>query len=669
MKKRTNEWELQGEANNWLNQEIALRPGMGLGKATQEPSKLTAHRSDLVVWINRVAEDAFLAIEVKTPKTPISDVQLFRDAEEKARRWGAPYFAIWNMQCAELYRMVSKRAVTPSDQVRSWPLDTRIRSVEDWLEPTKEKRLRERVIEILDAAWRDSAESSFRGTPIESSMFVDRLANRINTLRLRTYYSLRRRTAADRKLRRRLNALAAAQGFIGFVDDVDAAVAGQCSYRLVGQILFYYALRRKQPNLPELKVDPNATLPGAFRPYWDAVRRFDYEALFAESELDRLVPLDSAAQLVVRHLVDELASYDWNSVRDDVLGSVFERLIPRQEQILLGQFYTPGSVADVLVAFCVEGKNSIILDPACGSGTFLMRAYDFQRARYDLRHAALLESVWGFDISPFATQLAAINLFRQDMKSFDNFPRVVPGNFFDRMVGDAIPFPPAQAGAAEAVELRLPAFDAVLGNPPYLRSQNQDDLDPAYKGQLFRIARSNGVIASKKTDLFAFFVYHALGFLKPGGRLGFVTSSSWLTAAYGGALQSVLLGRLRLVAVITSAIEPLFPHVDVNTVLVVAEARANGEAPNEDERVAFVSLRKPLVEAFGGPAGGWESLLAFSDRVESSRSSWEDDCARVTVVPLQQELDALHRNPGSTRNWSRYLRAPLSYYELFGMAS
>jgi methylase of polypeptide subunit release factors len=48
----------------------------------------------------------------------------------------------------------------------------------------------------------------------------------------------------------------------------------------------------------------------------------------------------------------------------------------------------------------------------------------------------------------------------------------------------------------------------IIGNPPYLRSQNQDDLDSAYKGRLFASAKSLGIAAAGKTDLFLFFIYH-----------------------------------------------------------------------------------------------------------------------------------------------------------------
>lgn len=272
----------------------------------------------------------------------------------------------------------------------------------------------------------------------------------------------------------------------------------------------------------------------------------------------------------------EFSVYDWGSLRDDVLGSIFENLIPREEQALLGEFYTPPRVADLIVAFTLRGDVKAVLDPGCGSGTFLMRSYEYLREVAGLDHVETLNRLWGFDISSFAAELAAINLFRQDLSSFFNFPRIVPGNFFDHRTGETILFPPAKVGGLTKVPVPLPLFDVIVGNPPYLRSQNQDDLDPQYKRRLFEVSGRNNVEAESKTDLFAFFIYKSLEMMKVGSRLGFVTSSSWLIAAFGTPIKRLLFDRLRLVAIVTSDAEPFFSQVAVNAAILDAQDSSPG---------------------------------------------------------------------------------------------
>ena len=667
-RRTTNEWEFQGEVLNWLNEEIRRRRGMGLDKTTQEPSKVTPKRNDLVVWENRAAECALLTIELKTPETSITDPKLLSDADEKAKRWGARYFAIWNMQAAELYQTPPPGIqATPLHRIHNWLPDPLVTGVDDWLKRKPAISLQKRAVEILDRAWTSFITGGAQPLPIDASVFVERLAEVLARLRGEIQPTLAKRAAADRSLRKRLRALAAAQGFLGFVEDLDAAIAGQYTYRLIGQILFYFALRRKQSSLRALSLLPSDIIPQALRPYWDDVRRFDYEALFQFSELDQLVPVPHNAQLLIRHLIEQFSTYDWNNLRDDVLGAIFERLIPPSEQRLLGQFYTQPRVADVLVAFTVDSQGGNVLDPGCGSGTFLMRAYDLIKAQSGLSHTDLLTKLWGFDISPFAAELAAINLFRQDMSAFSNFPRIVPHDFFDRTPGEQIPFLPAKAGGAENVAIEIPAFSAIIGNPPYLRSQNQDDLDKNYKIKLSQAAILNGIRPASKTDLFAFFIYKALQFMRPGSRIGFVTSASWLTTQFGTPLQRLMLDRLKLVALIGSNAESFFSQVDVNTVLVVAEMRAT-PGPASGESMRFITLKKRLEELFPSGPNYWSSLLHFADTVEQAEQSCEDDSVRIKLVDANHERMDLSGNSKEPRNWSIYLRSPLTFYELFGDA-
>jgi len=627
---------------------------------------VTPKRNDLVVWWNRPSESAFLTFELKTPST-IHAPALLDDADRKAKRWGAPYFAIWNMQAAELYRTPEAGTLaTPQHRLRVWEPDSNVRAVEDWLTPRAAASLHVRALETLDAAWEAHTTAGRARVTIDGSVFVDRIALRLRQLRAEIEPALAARTASDRTLRRRLRSEAAAQGWLGFVENIDAAVTGQYAYRLIGQILFYHSLRRTQPSLPEISLSAGETIPGALRPYWDQARRFDYEALFELSFLDQVVPVPPSAQAVVRSLIGELRAWDWGDIRQDVLGAAFEQLIPHGEQHLLGQFYTQPAVADLLLAFAVSGDDATVLDPGCGSGTFLMRAYDLLRYQLRLDHSALLSRLWGFDISAFAAELAAINLFRKDMGAFGNFPRIVPRDFFERRVGEPQFFLPARAGGPP-VTIEVPAFAAVVGNPPYLRSQNQDDLDPSYKARLFQSARGNGIQAAKKTDLFAFFVYQSLAFMRPGSRLAFITSSSWLTSDFGIPLKALLLDRLRLVALVSSSVESFLSQVDINTVLLIAEMReVPGVQPGEMLR--FVTLKKPLSELFDSDDADryWASLVAFADAVEGATESREDGTMRLKVVPAAGQLVDASGGTARRRNWSVYLRAPLSYYSLFG---
>jgi type I restriction-modification system DNA methylase subunit len=202
----------------------------------------------------------------------------------------------------------------------------------------------------------------------------------------------------------------------------------------------------------------------------------------------------------------------------------------------------------------------------------------------------------------------------------------------------------------------------VLGNPPYLRSQNQDDLDPNYRKTLFQAALKAGFKAPPKTDLFAFFIYHSARFMKPGSRLGFVTPASWLTADYASSLQEALLGSIRLVAVIASNAESFFPQVDINTVLLVAEKVEDGA---EDLPIRFVTLKRAMAQLTAGKDPYWARVASIAREIEAVSASTENDRYRIKLVDAGEERSALNADRTQPRNWSKYIRAPLSYYAIF----
>ena len=59
----------------------------------------------------------------------------------------------------------------------------------------------------------------------------------------------------------------------------------------------------------------------------------------------------------------------------DIVGYVYEELIPGEERHILGEFYTPKPIAELIVRWCVRAVDDTVLDPGCGSGTFLVEAY------------------------------------------------------------------------------------------------------------------------------------------------------------------------------------------------------------------------------------------------------------------------------------------------------
>jgi SAM-dependent methyltransferase len=116
----------------------------------------------------------------------------------------------------------------------------------------------------------------------------------------------------------------------------------------------------------------------------------------------------------VRDLVRRLSRFDWSKVEHDVLKHLYESVIAAEVRKKLGEYYTPDWLADAMVAEVVEDPlEQRVLDPACGSGTFLFHAV---RRYLDAADAhgqenatainGLVRHVFGLDLHPVAVALA-----------------------------------------------------------------------------------------------------------------------------------------------------------------------------------------------------------------------------------------------------------------------
>jgi hypothetical protein len=394
------------------------------------------------------------------------------------------------------------------------------------------------------------------------------------------------------------------------------------------------------------------------------------------------------------------------------MGKVFEHVIPEDTRHSLGQYFTPENLVDLIVGFCVRGAEDFVMDPTCGTGTFLIRSYDRLKQFRAKKHHELLNQIWGFDIAGFPAELATINLCRQDFGDYLNFPRVLRKDFFEVVVGDEYEFPPPKKGAKiqERERVKLPKFDALVGNFPFIRQELIQKVDNKYKKNLETVLseswlksypelfksnnNSNGheLQLSGQADIYAYMFFHAAAHLKPGGRMGFITSNSWLDVAYGYELQKFFLNKFKLIAMCESRCEPWFEQSAVNTVFTILE-RSDDVKANRENLTRFIKFKKPLRELFPEDSlidaqKRWIKIEQFVDRIEGVCASgqatdkrckvfekmeteyvkepqiisYEDEDVRMRIIKQGDLRDAVY-DEGQTVKWGKYLRGPDIYFE------
>ena len=338
-------------------------------------------------------------------------------------------------------------------------------------------------------------------------------------------------------------------------------------------------------------------------------------------------------------LLRGIESVDFREVSSDVVGRIFQKLIGPDERHRYGQHFTGDDVVDLINVFCIRSAADSVLDPACGSGSFLVRAY-YRKRHLDpgRAHLDLTGDLFGCDIALYPAHLATLNLAAREINEEANYPRIARQNFFDYAPPASFCQIPDNAGGRQ--DIPLPALDAVVGNPPYVRQEKIERNDKKRYGRLVSTAWP-GLRLTGRSDLHCYFWPGATRLLKDNGYFGFLTSSSWLDVEYGFALQGWILDHFRILAIMESAAEPWFEDARVKTCVTILQGCAN-ESERMANRVRFVRFDRRLADIIGIPAGKDEAarqnaIEKLRSRILSAKADCEDQDLRI-IIKSQQEL-------------------------------
>jgi methylase of polypeptide subunit release factors len=516
----------------------------------------------------------------------------------------------------------------------------------------------------------------------------------------------------------------------GWRELIDRAARTVC-YVFANRLIFYEAVRTKFENLKRLELRSSVKTPADLNAYFNtAFQRAidesgDYETIFYPSEKDWAGPLifqhpDSADAW--RSVLGNLKPFNFKEIRTDVLGGIFKRLIAPEERHRFGQYYTSEDLVDVVNSFCIREGDAVVLDPACGSGSFLVRAY-YRKALKDpsVTHQQRLREIYGADIAVFAAHLATLNLAARDITDEENYPRIARKNFFEIKRDE--PFcvlPGGLSGERTKEPIDLPAVDAVVGNPPYVRQESiprlgQRGVKKTHTKEYMRELCERawpGLKLSGRSDLHCYFWPHAASFLQDDGWFGFLVSSSWLDVEYGFALQEWALRNFRVHATLESTAEPWFEDARVKTCAVIMQ-RCKDEAKRMSNAVKFVRLTVPLREILGErldessrqkAAERFRKLITDTKKdtvrpdfriiVKTQSELWNEGLRVARLFELQKQRELPQRNYPGNRNpkaiadddednesaqdafgavlpsgygggkWGKYLRAPDLYFQI-----
>lgn len=212
-----------------------------------------------------------------------------------------------------------------------------------------------------------------------------------------------------------------------------------------------------------------------------------------------------------------------------------------------GAFFTPEPLARYVTEWAVRTVADKVLEPSCGEAAFLLAAVDRLAALHNADADAATPHLDGVELH-HTSATAARDLLR------------TAGVEADVKVGDFFTFDPTGT------------YDAVIGNPPYVRYQ---DFSGDSRARSREAALRAGVPISNLASSWAAFTVHSALFLRKGGRLGLVLPAELLTVNYASPVRRFLLERFASVDLVLFE-ERVFPEVLEEVVLLLAEGYEEG---------------------------------------------------------------------------------------------
>lgn len=214
----------------------------------------------------------------------------------------------------------------------------------------------------------------------------------------------------------------------------------------------------------------------------------------ATNKIDRPVYLEKVIQMV--------SEQDWYMMEGDLKGALYESILEKNgldRKSGAGQYFTPRALIKAIVD-CINPKiTETVADPACGTGGFLLCAYEHMRKQSrEIAKQDFLKNhaFFGADNTPLVVTMASMNLYLHDI-GVDESPVVCQDSLID---------------TSEKM------FDVILANPPF-GTRPQGSVDVSINRPEFEKTSDNQVN----------FLQHIMSIVKTGGRVGVVLPDSVLS--------------------------------------------------------------------------------------------------------------------------------------------
>jgi type I restriction enzyme M protein len=309
---------------------------------------------------------------------------------------------------------------------------------------------------------------------------------------------------------------------------------------------------------------------------------------------------------IVYSVVEHLQSLALNKIDLDTKGVAFERFMEDFFRGKMGQFFTPRPIIQFCVKMMNPERDNLVLDPACGSGGFLLNAMDNVRqcaeANYDEReawehwHNFAMNNIYGIDINDQIARVCKMNMIIHD----DGHTNIISTD----SLNDFEDINKIHRG------FKKDYFDFVLTNPPFgavIKRTEKDYLDKYNLGKERR---------AQKTEIL--FIERCIDFVKPKtGEIAIVLPDGILTNSSLQYVRDFIMERCRILAVV-SLPQFAFSHFGAGVKSSLVFLRRRGEK----ERLEKYPIFMAIAEHIGYDATGREDMQNDLDKIAEEYKSF-----------------------------------------------
>ena len=293
------------------------------------------------------------------------------------------------------------------------------------------------------------------------------------------------------------------------------------------------------------------------------------------------IELDSNS---LRHIIASMQGYCIIDSKRDAVSDAFEVFIGKALKGDKGQFFTPRNVVKMMIEIIDPDVDDMILDPASGSGGFLVEALRFcwekiekNGNKFNWNRENLLEekksfaikSIHGMELDNFLTKVC---------KAYMAIIGDGKGAVF---VGDSLEIP-NNWDLRIRQHIGLNRFNVVITNPPFgkdLKIVGEEKLSQFELGHKWKLDKKNNQFIKTKVEQKKapqiLFIERCLDFLVEGGRLGIVLPDGIYGNESSSYIRSWISQKAKIIAIIDIPLETFLPHTGTKTSVMFLQKRKN----------------------------------------------------------------------------------------------